>query len=240
MNRSAFFASARSRTSGIFGTSLSQKQVEGVEAILDEWDRRKGLDSRWLAYMLATAYHETNKTMQPIRELGGRKYLSKYDTGKLAKALGNTPQADGDGQMFAGRGLVQITGRANYRKFGIEATPDDALKMQTAVTILFDGMIKGLFTGKKLADFFSQKADDPIGARKIVNGKDKATLIAANYKSFLNAIEAGRDVVEPAATPSPVVIPEPVKPTTIEQGPSTDGNWLSALLAAIIAIFNRK
>jgi putative chitinase len=195
MNLTTFFAYARRAP---FGGRLTQAQIDGMTAILNEWDRRKLLDKRWLAYMLATSVHETGATMQPIKERGGNNYLSKYDTGTLAKILGNTPQADGDGQKFLGRGLVQITGRDNYRKFGIEAKPDEALKMTTAVRILFDGMIKGMFTGRKLSDYFGQIENNPVGARSIVNGKDKAKLIAGYHKNFLDAIEAAQDAESPA------------------------------------------
>ncbi|MDP9855941.1 hypothetical protein [Agrobacterium tumefaciens] len=52
------------------------------------------------------------------------------------------------------------------------------------------GMLEGLFTGKKLTDYFNLKKDDPVGARAVVNGRDKAKLIAGYYKSFLDALEA--------------------------------------------------
>ena len=52
------------------------------------------------------------------KELGSDNYLSKYDTGSLAKRLGNTPEADGDGIRYAGRGFIQCTGRANYELCG--------------------------------------------------------------------------------------------------------------------------
>lgn len=66
-----------------------------------------------VAAFLAQVGHESGE-LRYVRELGSDAYLSKYDTGALAVRLGNTPEADGDGQKYRGRGLIQITGRRNY------------------------------------------------------------------------------------------------------------------------------
>lgn len=66
-----------------------------------------------VAAFIAQVMHESAE-FRYVRELGSNAYLAKYDIGRLAKRLGNTPEADGDGQKFRGRGLIQITGRANY------------------------------------------------------------------------------------------------------------------------------
>ena len=70
-----------------------------------------------IAAFIAQIGHESGQ-FRYVRELGNDQYLSKYDTGSLAKRLGNTPEADGDGQKYRGRGLIQITGRANYMMCG--------------------------------------------------------------------------------------------------------------------------
>lgn len=69
------------------------------------------------AMFIAQVMHESGE-FRYLEELGNDAYLSKYDTGNLAKRLGNTPGADGDGQLYKGRGLIQITGRENYQKCG--------------------------------------------------------------------------------------------------------------------------
>ena len=66
---------------------------------------------RRLRYFLAQIAHESNALLY-TKELGSGK---QYDTGKLAARLGNTPQADGDGQKYKGRGYIQITGHDNYK-----------------------------------------------------------------------------------------------------------------------------
>lgn len=82
-----------------------------------------------IAAFIAQIGHESGQ-LQWVRELGSDQYLSKYDTGNLAKRLGNTPEADGDGQKYRGRGLIQVTGRANYEACS-EALFSDARLLTT-------------------------------------------------------------------------------------------------------------
>ena len=63
-----------------------------------------------------------------------------------------------------------------------------------ALRALFDGMIQGVFTGRELAPYISAKVDDPVNARRIINGTDKAALVAGYHLHLLTAIEAASGV----------------------------------------------
>lgn len=186
----------------MFG-KLKQSQVDGLNALLRATE---SLPITHRAYLLATAFHETAKTMQPITEYGPRSYFSKYDTGRLASALGNTPQADGDGYTYRGRGYVQITGRRNYAKaseaLGVDfvGNPDLALRPDYAARILVLGCSEGWFTGRKLEDYLP---GDYVGARRVVNGTDRAEMIAGYAENFEAAL---RQAPEPAANPIAAII----------------------------------
>jgi putative chitinase len=192
MSRQSFFAKVRA---GILGPTLDQGEVDGCNAILDATD---DWPDQWRAYALATAYHEVAGKMLPIHEYGGAKYFNnRYgpegSNPKLAKQLGNTQP--GDGARYAGRGYVQLTGRANYRKmgarlgYGLEQMPDLALDPVVAAKILRVGMSEGSFTGKKLSDYFNATTNNPTQARRIINGTDKASEIAAYHRRFLEALK---------------------------------------------------
>lgn len=186
----AFFNALRKE----FG-SLRQSQVDGCNTLLSAL---KGWPVSWTAYGLATAYHETAHTMHPIKERGGEAYFKRMydimgDRPAKARELGNVKP--GDGARYAGRGYVQLTGRANYAQYGLADNPDDAMKPDVAAGVLRDGMEKGRFTGKAMKDYlevpFVQRPNDYIGARKIINGTDKAKMIADYAIKFEKALKAG-------------------------------------------------
>jgi putative chitinase len=210
-NRAEFFACLRQT---LAGGRLSQSQVDGTSRILDAICCRRDLtDRRQVAYILATAWHETGGKMQPVEE--NLNYSAKgllrifprrfaADEAKIfarkpekianrvyAKRMGNGDEASGDGWLYRGRGLVQITGRRNYRAFGIERAPEKALDPAIATRILINGMVCGVFSGKKLADCFSPAREDWAGARAIVNGRDRAQLVAGHAQAFLAALSVG-------------------------------------------------
>jgi hypothetical protein len=149
--------------------------VSGLDLLLTTWEHlyRERMPATQLAYALGTTYHETAATMQPVKEYGSVDYFTRmYDiTGSrpaLARSLGNT--TPGDGARYAGRGFVQLTGKANYRKateklaplgatVDLVAKPDDAMLPDVAALVLFEGMEEGWFTSVKLDDVIDGNVD---------------------------------------------------------------------------------
>ena len=197
MDKAAFFAAIRQ---GILGPTLTPEEVSGCEAILDAM---AGTPRSWCAYALATAYHETAHTMQPISEFGGPTYFTRmYDiTGQrptMARKMGNTEP--GDGPRYRGRGYVQLTWKVNYAKAGTKlgvdlvGHPEMAMRPDVAAKIMRDGMAEGWFTGKKLGDYLQGSFATLVqyqSARRIINGTDKAALIAGYAMQFEAALAKG-------------------------------------------------
>jgi predicted chitinase len=245
MDRKALFDAIRKP---LFGGRLTSSQVAGITRLLDVWEKHYAADGSCeeLAYDLATSYHETAATMQPILERGPRKYFDKYETGtRLGKILGNTKP--GDGYRFRGEGDVQNTGRANAIKatrrlnkmfslnIDLEANPSLRGDPIISAHSLFLGNREGWWTGKALGRFIDgidDRDDDDvkeyIAARGVVNGSDKAMKIAAHALVFETALRGAGYGIKP--TPSVISEPEPIVGT---------GGIFRYIIAAIAALFRK-
>ncbi|QWK80001.1 chitinase [Ochrobactrum sp. BTU1] len=206
MNKATFFAYARRAP---FGGRLSQADVSGTEAVFADAER-KNLPDEQIAHILAMVFHETGGKMQPVV-----KYLNYSSAARIRQVwpkrfssiaaarpyvinpqtLANKVYGGGmgndsvnDGWTYRGRGLKQITGEDNYKEFGIADAPEKALEPRTAICFLFEEMVLGKFTDRKLTDFFGKGKADPEGARTVVKGTDKAMLIAGYYRNFLDSL----------------------------------------------------
>lgn len=171
-----------------FGRIYQSKTVETITGMLVEGESR-GISIPQLAYLFATAYHEAKdkdhfNDFYPIRERGSNAYKIRlyWENSKVRKWLGNI--VSNDSILFDGKGLAQITGRRNYEIFGIADDPMKALEIKKAIEILFDGVLKGKFTGAKLSTYINDYRKAYVGARRTVNGLDKAELIAGYAVKF--------------------------------------------------------
>lgn len=192
-NPGAFYDYIRGEKGELFPT-MSTSQFLGIETTL-KCSAGK-LPLCWCAYELATEYHETAKRMQPVKE-----GLNVSDEWRR-KNLKYYP--------WYGRGEVQLTWERNYkfaterlrelgykdskgRDIDLVADPEQALDPLVSSLVMLHGMLEGWFTGKKLRDYIPATAskDNYENARRIINGTDRAELIAGYAVEFEHALKLG-------------------------------------------------
>lgn len=135
-----------------------------AQAVAKEAHAQGISDRNQICYIMATIQHETAATFRPIAEYGGasRPYAPYY-----------------------GRGYVQLTWKYNYAKYGemlhldLVDNPNEVMQPDISLFIIVNGMKDGVFTGKKLSDYISGNQVDFVDARRIINGTDRAELIAS-------------------------------------------------------------
>lgn len=197
--RAAFHAAV---TPGLFRGSLPDWQREPLDAILDEGIAR-GRRLVEVAYVMATAYWETGR-FKHMTEIDDPAVTHKYEQ----EAWLNSREK----VAYYGRGFVQLTWLGNYMRMslllGVDlvTAPDRAKEPDLAAKILWEGMIRGTFTGKNLADYFGGDEADYVEARRIVNGTDKAEGIADIAREFEAALAPFRTpgAFTPARRPCPL------------------------------------
>lgn len=170
---------------------LKTAQVEGFNAVLGAI---AGSPLAFAAYELATSWHETNGTMQPVREA----YWMSEDWRRTH--LRYWPHY--------GRGYVQLTWPFNYEHADKEcaaaglirpgellANLDLAMRPDLAAFIMRRGMEEGWFTGVKLSAVLPTKGvatrQQYMDARTIINGHDKADLIEDYAQWFERGLRDG-------------------------------------------------
>lgn len=200
-----FFAVVRSKCG-----ALSQSQVDGFISLLNATAR---LPLKHRAYCLATTWHETARTMQPIREYGRG---AGHSYGQPAGPWH---------QVYYGRGDVQLTWERNYiyatkrlhelkllaPELDLDKYADLALRPDIAANILVIGCEEGWFTGKKLGDYSNY-----VDMRRVVNGTDQAHTIAGYADVFEAALKSIVVAAQPAPQPvpaAPTPTPPPVQPS---------------------------
>lgn len=221
-NRKSFFDGVKDR----IDPTLNQGQVDGFEFLL----RRFELDPQWanvrhIAYALATVWHETAYSLQPVEE--------GYRLGsKARKAFQKTLRY----YPYFGRGYVQLTHLRNYAKagraFGVDLVNNPKLAFDPEIAFkCLGGMFKGWYGGK-LSTYINATKTDYVNARRCVNGLDKAGPIAGYAKSFEKILRSSAAVSpsgsasttehpaesSPASDPQnkPAVEPPPISPAATE------------------------
>jgi hypothetical protein len=223
-DRKIFFDSVRA---SLFGGTLSQQQVDGMNFKLARWELSPlSEDLRHLAYPFATAKHETASTMWPIEE---------YGKGKGKKYGQPDPRT---GKTYYGRGDVQLTWYDNYLKATVALNlppeddltlhPEKMLEPSISAAVMYLGMSEGWFRGdadgrETLKRYFNADTDDPYGAREIING-DKhlvpkwsggvsiGDMIKGYHFKFHDALKASATFREPEV---PIIPPETLSRTIV-------------------------
>ena len=205
MDKSTFYATLRKRKNPLFGDRISDRQIAGMEGIIKAFTDEVGepdpdLRAKFLAYTLATAYHETARRMSPVRETlanSDEQAINRLE--RWARQNGRTtniywrPEPP-YGHAYFGRGQVQLTWKSNYEASsedaGVDlvADPNKMLDPEISARVMIRGLLDGRWNAHGVGLMTYLRREDLQGARRTVNITDRWIEIAGHYAHFLDAI----------------------------------------------------
>ena len=260
MNRAAFYAHLRKRDSGVFGTSLTQGQVDGMEGIIAAFNEVGDGRLTTLAYALATAYHETARAMVPNREnlnyttkerifavFGPRRITSLNEAAQYVRKprelankvyngmLGNRPGTD-DGWTYRGGGHPHLTGRANYaessKDAGVDlvANPEAMLDPKVSARVLIRGLMDGRWNAQRKGIEYYEMLDGVPGLSEVEAIAARRTVNIQDKAATIAGYYRAFRVALEAAG-----LPDITRPA-----PAQSNGWLSALIERVAAFFRGR
>jgi putative chitinase len=179
-------------------------------------DLEKYFDKHLADYGVNTLLRVSHFLAQCAHESDSFRTLEEYASGAAyegRKDLGNTEP--GDGRRYKGRGIIQLTGRANYREYGnalgidLENNPERALEPEVSVLTALE------YWKKKKLNALADKDDVLTITKRInggTNGLDDRKKYLARAKKFLEDFDFSPPKVEDKEVP---VKEEPKEPNVI-------------------------
>lgn len=177
--------------------------VDELAKALDDELPLHGLDTPLRqAHFLAQAAHETDGFRTLLEYWGPTEAQRRYEG---REDLGNVKR--GDGKRYLGRGIFQLTGRANYKRYGkllglaLEAKPELAAQPENAVAIAI-----AYWNGKSLSE--AADADDILTITRRINGglnglADRRKYLARAKLALMPQRRAGLADIGGEARPEP-------------------------------------
>jgi putative chitinase len=171
--------------------SSNDKEEEGVTLLSDNPDaeaalqiaaKSAGLTGVELAQFMAQTRHES-WDFGEMEEIGNKKRFAQYEKPKMAKRLGN--KVKGDGELFKGRGFIQLTGRDNYTRASQQIFGDDRL-------VKNPDLASDLGVAAKIALWFWKNQVRPkvndfnntTQVVKAINANEPAKVVQARHNKF--------------------------------------------------------
>ena len=163
------------------GVTLLSDNTE-AEAALQIAAKAAGLKGVELAQFMAQTRHES-WDFGKMKEVGNKKRFAKYDVPRKARQLGN--KVKGDGELFKGRGFIQLTGRDNYTRASQQIFGDDRLvKNPDLATRLDVGAQIALWFWKNQVRPAVKDFNNTTQVVKAINANEPAHVVKQRHNKF--------------------------------------------------------